>query len=165
MKRTPLTHARLLELLDYDPKTGAFTWRQKRQRFSQRGARAGTLNPSGYRHIIIEGRSYKEHRVAWFYVHGAWPTMRLDHENGHTSENWIDNLRPATHSQNLANAKLRKDNRAGFKGVCRSGARWMANINKDGRRQYLGLFDTPDAAHAAYTEAAARLFGEFARAA
>jgi len=41
--------------------------------------------------------------------------------------------------------------------------RWHASIQKNGRPRYLGLFSTPQEAHAAYVDAARKLFGEFAR--
>lgn len=44
-----------------------------------------------------------------------------------------------------------------------SAGKWGANVNKDGRRHYLGLFTTPEKAHAAYRIAAYELHGEFAR--
>lgn len=51
----------------------------------------------------------------------------------------------------------------GLKGVAaRSSGRFQAHIRKDGARITLGTFDTVEAAHAAYVEAAQRLHGEFA---
>jgi hypothetical protein len=123
------------------------------------------MNMSGYWHVGVDGDEYKAHRLAWLFVHGEWPAGRLDHENGDTADNRIANLRPVTHSQNIANSRLRRDSTSGFKGVSfyTSAGKWGANINKDGRRHYLGLFNTPEEAHAAYCEAACELHGEFAR--
>lgn len=55
----------------------------------------------------------------------------------------------------------------GFKGATynRRQGRWMAQITVGRQRHYLGYFDTPGEAHAAYMAAATRHFGEFARAA
>lgn len=76
-----------------------------------------------------------------------------------------DNLRLADNTQNQANTKRRSLNNTGFKGVTlRMGLvpKWRAAIGVRGRRIYLGTFDTPEAAHAAYVSAAEHYFGEFA---
>ncbi|MCA8339501.1 AP2 domain-containing protein [Burkholderia multivorans] len=43
-------------------------------------------------------------------------------------------------------------------------SRWVARIQHGGKQHYLGMFDTPELAHAAYVAAAKRLHGEFANA-
>lgn len=162
--RTALTAERLREVLYYEPLTGVFRWKVDKARLAQCGMIAGSVNENGYRHISVDGREYKAHRLAWLHVHGAWPTRRIDHHNGQTDDNAIKNLRTATHSQNLANSRRRRDNTSGYKGVSFFGGKWMANVCKDGINHYLGLFLTPDAAHRAYLQAAQDLHGEFARA-
>ena len=47
----------------------------------------------------------------------------------------------------------------------RDGKRFISCIRVSGRNVHLGIFHTPEAAHAAYASAAVRFFGEFARAA
>jgi len=62
--------------------------------------------------------------------------------------------------------KRRSDNTSGFKGVTRSkggGKPWQAQILFDSKYKYLGRFDTPEEAHAAYCEAAATHHKDFAR--
>jgi AP2 domain len=54
-------------------------------------------------------------------------------------------------------------NKVGFKGVTFEKRRFRAQITKDDKQYHLGYFATPEAAHAAYVEAAKRLHGEFAR--
>jgi hypothetical protein len=52
----------------------------------------------------------------------------------------------------------RVDNKCGLLGVSSSGKRWQARIGHPGGKDaYLGLFDTPELAHAAYLEAKRRL--------
>ena len=75
----------------------------------------------------------------------------------------MTNLRPATRSENVANTRRRRSNTSGFKGVSKNyGNKWMARIRKDDKLIYIGNFDSPEEAHAAYAEAAKRLFGDFA---
>lgn len=139
-----LTAQRLRELLSYDPKTGEFT---------RRGARAGTLRPDGRRQLAVDGKIYLEHRLAWLYMTGAFPTYGVDHRDGDPSNNRWKNLREATPAQNNQNL----DARHGLRGVTKFRGKWQAQINVDHKFVYLGLFDSPELAHEAYLAAKAKL--------
>lgn len=160
-----LTQARLHEVLDYDPKTGVFRWKVSLSNRAQAGSVAGGSMSHGYLRIAVDGVRYTAHRLAWFYVYGVWPSARLDHRDTNPAHNWINNLREATMSQNLANQKQRRTNTSGHKGVtfwARDG-NWKAQIGVRGKNINLGYFPTREAAAAAYAEAAREAFGEFAR--
>jgi hypothetical protein len=98
-----LDHSALRALLDYDPDTGVFTWRNPRTYWHKVGDVAGSVNGRGYRILGICGRYYAEHRLAWFYVHGAWPTHTIDHINRVRTDNRIANLRDVTMRENNLN--------------------------------------------------------------
>jgi hypothetical protein len=90
----------------------------------------------------------------------------VDHVNGDGLDNQRSNLRPATHAQNSANARLQARSTSGFKGVHRGpirGKAWRAQIHAAGKKHHLGTFDDPEEAARAYDAAAVELFGEFAR--
>ena len=159
--------ARLKEVLDYDPASGGFRWKVSRGRSAKAGAVAGSLSKDGYLLIGVDGRNYPAHRLAWVYVHGVWPEGDLDHVSLDRLDNRLDNLRPASRSQNMANTGPHRDNSTGLKGVYFDARRqrWAALVTKDGRRKWLGYHDTAEAAHATYCQAATDLFGKFARAA
>ena len=160
-----ISHERLLELVEYNPETGAMTWLKPTSNRVKAGARAGSLAGNGYWQIKLDGTVYNYHRVAWFYVTGVWPDRWIDHKNGDIADNRFNNLRLSSISQNAGNMKRRADNMTGLKGVERKRKKFAARIRHEGERHNLGVFDTPEEAHAAYFEAAQRLFGEFARAA
>lgn len=85
-----------------------------------------------------------------------------DHKNGNKLDNRRSNLRPATRSQNQANSK--RINKSGFRGVKKNdrGTKWRAVIEQNGKKIFVGNFQTAsDAAHA-YNLKATELFGEFA---
>ena len=87
---------------------------------------------------------------------GRWPQKSIDHINGDGSDNRWANLRDVdqkTNAQNLREAHA--DNKAGLLGVHkgRKYARWKAAIYVDGKTKKLGLFESAEAAHAAYVEA------------
>lgn len=90
---------------------------------------------------------------------------QVDHVNGRGLDNRRANLRLATNAENARNRTRQSNNASGYKGVRKSNSRWSAEIRCDGVCKYLGIFDTPELAHAAYCDAAARLHGKFARAA
>lgn len=89
-----------------------------------------------------------------------------DHIDGNSLNNLRVNLRPATRSQNGCNKGKQINNKSGFKGVSWSkhANKFMAHIEKDRKQYNLGYFFTPEAASAAYREAAYALHGDFARA-
>lgn len=90
---------------------------------------------------------------------------QVDHINLDPLCNTVENLRLANGSQNQANQSRRKDNSSGFKGVYwdKRGEKWVARVCLNGKAIYLGSFDTPEEAHAAYCVAAGKYHGEFAR--
>lgn len=159
MTKPALTAERVRELLHYDPETGVFTWRVSGRGPAKVGSIAGTIHTSkGYRNIWVGG-NYKAHRLAWLYVHGVWPEGQIDHINHIKDDNRIANLREVTNGQNMQNRPHQRNSPSGFKGVLgrtRSG-RWPAKIAANGKQYWLGMFDSPEQAYAAYCEAAARL--------
>ena len=153
-----ITQERLRELLSYNQHTGVFQWLVSRGR-ARAESIAGSADSYGYLQTKICGRIYLNHRLAWLYAHGEWPDEQIDHINGCRADNRLANLRKVSASINQQNQrKARLDNKSGFLGVSSSGKRWQARISHPGGKDtYLGLFDTPELAHAAYLEAKRRL--------
>lgn len=165
MKRGNLTQVRLKELLDYDPETGLFRWRIKRSQKNV-GSIAGCINVAGYRQISLDNVLYRGARLAWLYVYGCWPTNEVDHINCDRADDKFSNLRDVTGSQNKKNVPRKSNNKTGFKGVCRHSQatdKFMAQITVNWKPIYLGLFDSPEKAYAAYCKASERLHGKFGR--
>ena len=168
-----MSPVRLRQLLHYEADSGRFTWLPRANPMNERsincwngkhaGRAAGGIRADGYLSIMIEGKAYLAHRVAWAISTGEWPDFRIDHHNGILLDNRFSNLRPATHAQNMANTKKRADNTSGYKGVTlREGGRYEARIQADNKSRLLGRFDTAEKAYAAYCAAAAKLHGDYA---
>jgi len=153
-----------LKRLTYDPETGDFRWLVAPYRHPKLlGAVAGTPQ-YGYTIIRIARRGYKAHRLAWLYMYGEVP-HEIDHINCVRSDNRISNLRVCTKAGNSQNTRKRPNMTSTYKGVSlrRLTGKWKAGIDVSGRRIYLGYYDTEEAAHAAYCEAAQKHHGKFAR--
>lgn len=152
--RTELTHARLLEVLDYDQETGIFTWKVSRTGTrSKIGDVAGSLYDKGYIRISIDDIGYRAHRLAWLYMRGVWPNRDVDHINGVRDDNRFVNLRDVTRSENIQNQhKAHSDNATGFLGVTfnKTRGKFQTRININGKRKNLGRFPTAELAHQAY---------------
>ena len=92
--------------------------------------------------------------------------MQVDHKNKNTLDNRRCNLRICTHSENLMNRGRQKNNSTGYKGVNRDERKrkkYRARIAVNKKTYYLGNFEKPDEAGAAYKKAAKLRHGEFAR--
>ncbi len=156
-----------LSLLRYEPDTGLFFWRDDAPAKGARkpGARAGYVVSHGYREIKVMGRAILEHRIAWLFTHGVWPTKDIDHKDGGRANNRVGNLRLCTDSQNGGNQRIAKNNTSGFKGVYAKGGRYCAKVRVNYRLLNLGSFATKEEAAAVAQAARVKHFGEFARAA
>jgi hypothetical protein len=152
------------ELFVYDPETGELRNRVDRNSRARSGALAGYRRADGYVNVAVKGKRYQVHRVAWLMTHGVWPAADIDHVNGVRDDNRLINLREATRSENCRNRGATVNNRTGFKGVCwhKRCRKYQARIKVRGKDTYLGLFDTPEAAHAAYQSAVYDFHGAFA---
>lgn len=156
--------ARLRELLTYNEDSGAFFWNVTRGS-AVAGTLAGSVNDDGYVVLRIEGKLYRAHILAWFYMTGEWPTRQVDHEDNNRTNNRWANLRLATNGENGANKPKLKTNSTGFKGVSFDAKRGKhrAQVQKDGKKKHVGYFDCPTAAALAHDAAAIELHGEFAQ--
>ena len=153
-----MTQDEVKEIFSNDASTGEFTWLVANSTKIKIGDRAGSVHKaSGYRVIRVNGKLYKEHRLAWLYHYGYMPTKQLDHINGDRSDNRITNLREATNAENHQNLGKNKNNTSGFTGVTDCGNKWRAYIHKDGKKHHLGYHITREDAHAAHLKAKSEL--------
>lgn len=125
------------------------------------GTRAGRVK-EGYRVVGLLGKSLKEHRVIYYMFTGEEPEY-IDHMDGNPLNNRIENLRPATNQQNIANAKMRCDNTSGVKGVSwhKQKQKWRASVRFNGKSIHIGLFDNLQDAKRARELKALELFGNY----
>jgi HNH endonuclease/AP2 domain len=162
-KKPKHTFAEINALLAYDPGTGVLAWKSIRPGIRLRGE-AGGVNGKGHRQIMIDGLYYYAHRVAWLLSYGDWPVEDIDHIDGDPANNRLINLREATCSQNMGNAKRSVRNTSGFKGVTwnKRLKKWQVKIMINRCNHHLGYFTDVELAHAAYCDAAHKRFGAFA---
>jgi hypothetical protein len=174
-EREALTAEYVRQILYYNPETGEFRWKERTPDMFLNGRRHGTWNTryagkspafwefGGYRRIVVNGRGYQAHRIAWLWMTGELPKEQIDHINGEKIDNRFANLRQATPAQNAHNTKSRRRDRLkGAYFVPRLG-KWQALICSNWKQKHLGYFQTEQEAHAAYRAAAICQHGEFAR--
>ena len=108
------------------------------------------------------GKQRKVHRIIMGVVEDS--SIEVDHINGDPSDNRKCNLRVCTHSENLKNQKLYKDNTSGYSGVNwdKNKRRWVAEIIVDGKR-IRKRFKSKNEAIAKRKEWEELYFGEFNR--
>lgn len=149
-----LTAERLRKLVCYDPATGHFTNVAPRKKVRV-GERAGTIDKeSGYVVLCIDRKRHYGHRLAFLYMTGEWPRFLVDHKNGIRSNNAFENLRDAPrviNQQNMRSAS--KASSSGLLGAFRKRNKWESRIKVMGETIRLGIFKTPEKAHAAYIAA------------
>jgi hypothetical protein len=156
MARPKLTAKYLREILNYDPRSGIFTWAiERRPSPFKPGDRAGCIAAKGHIAIRIDGWTYKAHRLAWLYMTGEWPKDQIDHMNGIPDDNRFENLRECNNAENCQNQGVRSNNTSGVHGVwwSKTHRKWQTRISVNMKSIHLGFFDSLEEAGAAYAKA------------
>ena len=129
----------------------------------------GTSGP-GYLYVILSKNGkpkihYIHKLVAREWVSNPEEKRCVDHIDGsRTNNNW-ENLRCATHSENLMNKRGHKNTSSVYKGVSfdKTSGKWVVRIKVDGVYKNMGLFEIEKEAAAAYNAAALKFYKKFAR--
>jgi len=164
----------LRQCLSYNPDTGDLRWKERPPSHFKQPSAAKVWNRryagspikryKGQRYptLAVNGvTNFLAHRIIWKMMTGTDPTEEVDHEHGDRDNLRWEYLRAAARSQNTKNRRANHGCAVDLKGVIVKGRRYGAQISADKKHYWLGTFDTPEQAHAAYCEAAKRLHGEF----
>lgn len=165
----------------FEYKDGSLYWKERRLEYFKRekdwktwntknaGNEAGCPGFYKYRNcwrwqVKLSGKKIPRSVLVWALHHQKWPIFEVDHKDRNTENDKIENLRPATGSQQGANTTKRSNNTSGYKGVSWShrDSRWLATIMVNGKSICLGRHKTKEEAHAAYCKAAIAHFKDFA---
>lgn len=136
----------VIEMFDYNKKTGDMVWKKPRQGVRV-GERAGTAvtNHKGktYIRVSVFWKKYLLHRLIYLWVTGEMPTHLIDHIDGDGTNNRWKNLRTATPLQNAQNARKPRDNTSGHVGVywSKQASKWKAMIRVQKKLIFLGYFN------------------------
>lgn len=146
--------------LDYDPLTGAITWRTRPEwtflpqegRTPRHIANAWNATwaglpalsspaKNGYLRGTINGTFYYAHRVIWKLLYGTEPDD-IDHNDGNRTNNVPGNLFSRSREENLKNRQLSRNNTSGHQGVSFSKRHnlWQASIYHEKKSVHLGWF-------------------------
>lgn len=123
-----------------------------------KGSLIGTVGAKGYLVAIIDGKTYKQHRLVWLYFNGSLPDGQIDHINQNKTDNRISNLRVVTNLENCRNKGKSKANTSGVTGVYldKRTNRWRAIICIEGKNKNLGFYASKKEAAIARKEAEAK---------
>jgi len=97
-----LTQEELKEIFHYDPSTGVFV------RKSNGRCTGGSWKSTGCVQLMVMGKNYRAHQLAWLWVHGQFSKHPIKHLNRVRSDNRIANLYIAKskNAQSLQTASL-----------------------------------------------------------
>ncbi len=128
------------------------------------GDQVGSLTWSNYLRTKINYKSYFVHKIIFLMHHGYIPQI-VDHIDGNTLNNKIENLRAANLSQNQFNRGIDKRNTSGFKNVswCKRTKTWQVSICVHKKKIGLGRFKDLELADLVAQEARDKYHKEFVR--
>lgn len=141
------------ELFEY--RDGGLYWKVNKAKKIKIGHRAGSVMNTGYRCIVINSRTYLEHRLIWVYFNGDISNdMEVDHINRIKIDNRIENLRIVSLGINALNKKTIVQFKTEYK---KKPYRARFNYN---HKEYSKYFETHDEATKWIAEKKSEIFEE-----
>jgi hypothetical protein len=135
-----LTQERVKELFRYED--GNLIRKVRTNSRGNIGDVAGCVSGFGYLKTMVDGKYYFNHRLVFLFHYGYMPENMVDHIDRCKTNNRIDNLREASQSCNIRNAKQPRNNTSGVKGIhwFKQHQKWAAYIDVGGSQKHLGIF-------------------------
>jgi hypothetical protein len=153
-RKTP-SMERLREVLDYDPDTGIFLWKQPTGNRVITNEQCTSIDAKGYYRISVDNKRFGAHRLAWVYMYDEdISNYYVNHINEDRLDNRIVNLELTTNAHNIRLSKRGK----GYSYHKASG-KFAARIRVNYKSIHLGYFDKEEDAAKAYAEARFIYFG------
>jgi HNH endonuclease/NUMOD4 motif/AP2 domain len=122
----------------------------------------------GYLQVILvddgETSAKKIHKlVASAFLENPEDKKCVDHVDHDRKNNYLSNLRFATHAENNQNKSMQSNNTTGIVGVCwdKKQNKWKVQITVNGVKKYLGRFTSKEDAITTRHNAEIQYFGEF----
>ena len=137
--------------LSYSSETGEFTIITKRKGTRGVGKTAGTKMKNGYISICFNRKKLLAHRIAWAFIHGEFPDLEIDHDDGDRSNNRIDNLNVVTRKKNHRNMKQKIAGK--IPGLRFRKNSWNVQLRDGERQRHIGCFKLREDAIAALRKA------------
>lgn len=125
------------------------------------GAKAGSMD-KGYCKIQIGKKSYRRNRLVYIMHYGDIPHKKvIDHINGDSTDDRIENLNAITQGQNLQKKNKKPKSSSNFCGVhfCKKHNKWRATITVNKKQSHIGYFENEIDAAMAYNEKSLILYG------
>ena len=159
-----LTQEEAHRLFEY--RDGMLFWKEKPKcsRKTDGSLEAGTVTTGGYKKFTLQQKKYYVHQIVFLMQHGYTPPV-VDHIDGNTTNNRIENLRASDKAKNACNSKTRKDNTSGCRGVAwhKKSNKWMVQVVQNKKPKYLGLYEDFEFACLVADEARDLYHGEHAK--
>lgn len=163
----------LRSLVDYDPDTGVFTWKDRPVEMFPSRQKGITWNKKHAGKVAFSGmsadglyycgklfnRTLRAHRVAWLHYFGEEPEGIIDHINRNGLDNRIANLRLANLHESACNRS--SSGEVPYLGVQKARNKFRARV-KAGDFKWSKTFDTAEEAAMARDQMVVKLHGEFA---
>jgi hypothetical protein len=115
------------------------------KRYTTLSAKAGVdcgFLRDNYWVVKLKQKAIFVHKIVWAIHNLEYGDFEVDHINGNSLDNRIENLRKVPHITNCQNRKIRKDNSTGITGVSVSKngyrARWFCN-SKHYEKRFTGI--------------------------
>jgi len=163
-----LTQDEVLKMFDYQ-EDGHLVRRLSTSGNGNYAGRVIGTKPDGtrskrYSQTKLRGQNVSVHKVIYLYHHGIMPEQ-VDHINGNSSDNRIENLRIANAAQNAQNRSLFSNNKSGCKGVIWHKAikKWQSYVSFNKQMKHLGYFVDKELAELVAVEARNLYHGDFAK--
>ena len=136
----PRDAAILHQYLEY--REGKIFWKVRPSKSVYAGDEVGTARRDGYRTMTIGKRALRVHHAIWLMFKDVWPVSKIDHVNGNSRDDRIENLRDVSQKENSRNQAMHSRNTSGHTGVYwnKRDRYWQASIRVEGKNVHLGRF-------------------------